>query len=135
MGISLASLALGFLLSGTAIAQSNYVAFELERENNWERQLAFEDLNGDELKDIVHGNYQSGVGRELHVYHQLPDGSFSTTAQRIEIKTEIIAVGFADLRPDPGSELLLISNSGVFSLSSALEGYSGNIKQLFDWSS
>ena len=133
LGISLASLALGFLLSGTAIAQSNYVAFELERENNWERQLAFEDLNGDELKDIVHGNYQSGVGRELHVYHQLPDGSFSTTAQRIEIKTEIIAVGFADLRPDPGSELLLISNSGVFSLSSALEGYSGNIKQLFDW--
>lgn len=121
------------LLSGSAFAQSNYIAFELERENNWERQLAFEDLNGDGLKDIIHANYQTGIGRELHVFHQQADGSFATTAQRIEIKTEIIAIAFADLRPEPGSELLLISNSGVFSLSSALEGYGGNIKQLLEW--
>ena len=121
------------LLSGAAFAQSNYVAFELERENNWERQLAFEDLNGDGLKDIIHSNYQTGIGRELHIFHQQTDGSFSTTAQRIEIKTEIIAVAFADLRATPGSELLLISNSAVYSLSSALEGYGGNIKQLLEW--
>ena len=121
------------LLSGAAFAQSNYVAFELERENNWERQLAFEDLNGDGLKDIIHSNYQTGIGRELHIFHQQADGSFSTTAQRIEIKTEIIAVAFADLRATPGSELLLISNSAVYSLSSALEGYGGNIKQLLEW--
>ncbi|MBL4581634.1 MAG: VCBS repeat-containing protein [Gammaproteobacteria bacterium] len=121
------------LLPGTAFAQSNYVAFELERENNWEQQLAFEDLNGDGLKDIIHANYQTGIGRELHVFHQQADGSFSTTAQRIEIKTEIIAVAFADIRATPGTELLLISNSGVFSLSSSLEGYRGNIKQLLEW--
>ncbi len=70
-------------------------------------------------------NYTSFINRA--------DGSFSTTAQRIEIKTEIIAVAFADLRATPGSELVLISNSGVFSLSSALEGYGGNIKQLLEW--
>jgi hypothetical protein len=110
------------LLSSATFAQSNYVAFELERENNWERQLAFEDLNGDGLKDIIHSNYQAGIGRELHIFHQQAGGSFSTTAQRIEIKTEIIAVAFADLRATPGSELVLISNSGVFSLSSAIEG-------------
>lgn len=133
MRLAILGLALYALLSGAAFAQSNYVAFELERENNWERQLAFEDLNGDGLKDIIHANYQTGIGRELHVFHQQADGSFSTTAQRIEIKTEIIAVAFADLRATPGSELLLISNSGVFSLSSALEGYGGNIKQLLEW--
>ena len=121
------------LLSSATFAQSNYVAFELERENNWERQLAFEDLNGDGLEDIIHANYQAGIGRELHIFHQREDGSFSTTAQRIEIKTEIIAVAFADLRATPGSELVLISNSGVFSLSSAIEGYGGNIKQLLEW--
>lgn len=126
-------LALAAMLAETSLAQTNYVAFELERENNWERQLAFEDLNGDGLKDIIHGNYQAGIGRELHVFHQQADGSFATTAQRIEIKTEIIAVAFADLRPDPGKELLLFSNAGVFSLSSALQGYGGNIKQLLDW--
>lgn len=133
MGLILPGLVVCALLSGAVFAQSNYVAFELERANNWERQLAFEDLNGDGLKDIIHANYQAGIGRELHVFHQQADGSFSTTAQRIEIKTEIIAVAFADLRATPGTELLLLSNSGVFSLSSALEGYGGNIKQLLEW--
>tara|TARA_B110000858_G_C17809997_1_gene480610 strand:+ start:14813 stop:16360 length:1548 start_codon:yes stop_codon:yes gene_type:complete len=133
MRLAVSSLGIYALLSSTAFAQANYSAFELERENNWERQLAFEDLNGDGLKDIIHANYQTGIGRELHIFHQQADGSFSTTAQRIEIKTEIIAVAFADLRALPGSELLLISNSGVFSLSSALEGYGGNIKQLLEW--
>ena len=133
MRLAVSGLVIYTLLSSIASAQSNYVAFELERENNWERQLAFEDLNGDGLQDIIHANYQTGIGRELHIFHQQADGSFSTTAQRIEIKTEIIAVAFADLRPLPGNELLLISNSGVFSLSSALEGYGGNIKQLLEW--
>lgn len=130
-GLALAGLAFCFLPA--ASAQSNYVAFELERENNWDRQLAFEDLDGDGRKDIVHANFQTGVGRELHVFHQRADGSFSPDPQRIEIKTEIIAVGFADLRDDPGVELVLLSSSGAFSLSSALQGYAGNIRQLFEW--
>jgi len=131
--LALAGLAVCSLPFAAASAQSNYVAFELEHENNWDQQLVFEDLNGDGLKDIIHANFQAGIGRELHVFHQQSDGSFSTSAQRIEIKTEIIAVGFADLRPEPGTELLLISNTGVFSLSSAQEGYSGNVKQLLEW--
>ncbi len=122
------------LLSPTASqAQSNYLAFELEQENNWQQQLVLEDLNGDGRKDIVYANYQPGIGRELHLFYQQIDGSFSTTAQKIEIKTEIIAIGFADLRPLPGKELIMFSNSGVFSLSAAIEAYSGNIKQLLQW--
>lgn len=115
------------------LAQSNYVAFELEHANNWDQALILEDLNGDGRKDIVHANYQAGIGRELHIFHQQADGNFSAKAQRIEIKTEIIAIGFADLRAAPGKELILYSNSGVFSLSSAIEGYSGNIRQLLQW--
>jgi hypothetical protein len=68
-----------FLLSlspMSVLSQSNYVAFELEREDNWE-QLVTVDLNGDGAKDIVHAHYQPGIGRELLVYHQAPDGSFS----------------------------------------------------------
>ena len=113
-------------------AQNNYVAFELQRENNWD-SLVTEDLNGDGSMDLVYSNYQAGIGRELFIHHQRPDGTFANTPQRIEIKTEIIAVGFADLRPAPGKELLLLAGNGVFSLSTAVEGYAGNIRQLLQW--
>ncbi len=126
------SLAPVLLIAQLSSAQSNYAAFELVRENNWD-QLITEDLNGDHLKDLVVSNYQAGIGRELLVYQQLSDGSFDSTAKRIEIKSEIIAVGFADLRAEPGKELVLFANNGVFSLSSAIDGYGGNIRQLLEW--
>ena len=116
-----------FIGSTLAHAQNNYVPYELIRENNWDT-LITEDLNGDGAKDLIFSHFQAGIGRELHVHHQQADGNFASTPQRIEIKTEIIAVGFADLRTDPGVELVLLANNGVFSLSSAVEGYAGNIK-------
>ena len=120
------------LISLCSTAQSNYVAFELVREDNFE-PLITEDLNGDGAKDIIVSHYQPGLGRELHIYHQRADGSFAATPQRIEIKTEIIAVGFADVRPQPGMELILFAANGVFSLSTAIDGYAGNIQQLARW--
>ncbi len=123
---------LGGLFASASFAQSNYVAFELDRENNWER-LVTEDVNGDGAKDIIFAHYDAAIGRELHIHHQQSDGNFSANPQRVEIKTEIIAVGFADLRSDPGKELVLLANNGVFSLSTAVEGYAGNIKLLFEW--
>jgi hypothetical protein len=113
-------------------SQNNYAAFELERDNNWDA-LILEDLNGDQLRDIIVSDYQPGIGRELLVYDQLANGQFSGTAKRIEIKSEIIAVGFADLREEPGKELVLFSNGGLFSLSSEMEGYGGNIRPLLEW--
>lgn len=113
-------------------SQTNYVAFELARADNWD-DLITEDVNGDGAKDIIISHYQADLGRELHIYHQKADGSFESTPQRIEVKTEIIAVGFADLRPEPGKELLLFASTGVYSLSTTSEGYAGNIKQLLQW--
>ena len=95
------------LLTGVCIAQNNYVTFELDRENNWER-LITEDVNGDGAKDLIFSHYDSAIGRELHIHHQQEDGNFATTPQRVEIKTEIIAVAFADLRSDPGLSLIHI---------------------------
>lgn len=113
-------------------AQENYAAFELKRENNWDT-LITQDMNGDGLQDLVFSHFDQVSGRELHILKQRSDGSFSSQPQRIEIKKEIIAIGFADLRSDPGTELLLFASSGVFSLSSALEGYAGNLKPLLQW--
>ena len=113
-------------------AQENYAAFELARDNNWD-QLITEDIDGDDRKDLIFSHYDPLIGRELKILRQREDGSFSSEPQSIEIKTEIIAIGFVDLRKDPGKELLLLASTGVYSLSSAIEGYTGNIKQLVEW--
>lgn len=113
-------------------AQNNYVESVIERNGPYGRIL-LEDLNGDGLADLVDYRWRRGTGRELLIYPQAPDGRFAPTPQLVEIKTEIIAVGFADLRPQPGKELILFANNGVFSLSTAIEGYAGNLKPLFEW--
>jgi hypothetical protein len=132
MGLAKQVWMLGCLVSSSLYAQGNYSAFELTRDENWD-PLLHHDMNGDGLKDLIYSHFSPAAGRELHILHQQIDGSFNSVPQRIEIKTEIIAVGFADLRPEPGMELVLYAGAGVFSLSTAVEGYSGNLKPLLQW--
>lgn len=113
-------------------AQENYVSHELLRENNW-GTLSAEDMNGDGKKDLIYSHHDAAIGRELRIHHQQDDGTFSANPQRIEIKTEIIGVGFADLRKDPGKEIILLASAGAFSLSTAIDGYAGNVEQLVQW--
>lgn len=120
------------LACGQTNSQTNYVAFELKRDNNFE-PLPAQDMNGDGARDLIVSSYEAGIGRELHIYLQQPNGSFDGNPLRVEIKSEIIAVGFADLRPDPGMELVLLANNGVFSLNAMQPGYAGNIRQLLSW--
>ena len=115
-----------------SMAQSNYAAFELRREQNWD-PIALEDVDGDGRKDIIVSHFAPALGRELHIFHQQATGRFSATPQRVEIKTEIVAVGFADLRSDPGKELVLFAGGGVFSLSTARQGYAQNLRLLTRW--
>lgn len=122
------------LISATSLAQSgtNYLPFEVQLNRLVER-VYNQDMNGDGLVDILLTRFDSALGRELHIHHQLADGRFEADPQRVEIKTEIIGFGFADLRPDPGMELVLLANRGVFSLSTAQEGYAGNLRPLLQW--
>ena len=120
------------LIFTSATAQTNYVSSEIERDAERSR-VVMEDMNGDDRLDLITSRWQRNVGRELLIYFQLEDGRYSPTPKPIEIKTEIIAIGFADLRDDPGKELVLFANNGVFSLSTFVEGYAGNLKPLFEW--
>ncbi len=113
-------------------AAQNYTAFELQREDDWD-ELVAEDIDGDGRADLLLAEFRPGVGRELLIHRQLPGGGFEPEPARIEIKSEIIAIGFADLRPAPGKELLLYAGDGVYSLAAGVPGYAGNIRRLFAW--
>ena len=112
----------------------NYAAFSLARAENW-APLITEDMNGDGLLDLVYANYDPSLGRQLLIHYQNASGDFPDAPQVIEIKSEIIAIGFGDLRDEPGTELILHAANGVFSLSPAIEGYAGNLRPIMRFDS
>jgi hypothetical protein len=114
-------------------AQSNYIASEIPAAE-WPDTLHFADVDGDGRTDIVIPYWSPDTGRQLHIYQQQDDRRYPAQPTRIvDIRPEIVAVTFADLRPEPGEELLLLTGTTVFSLSTAESGYAGNIRRLFDW--
>lgn len=127
---------LGFstLLASSALqAQLNFAASEIAL-GEWPDDILYADMDGDGRRDLLVPQWSAEAGREVLVYLQQSNGSYlPEPSRRVEIKPEIIAIAIADLRAEPGNELLLFASTGVFSLSSAIASYSGNLKPLFDW--
>ena len=111
----------------------NYSASEIAL-GEWPEDILIDDMDGDGRQDMIVPQWSSEAGRELLIYLQQANGRFpSEPSRHVEIKPEIVAISIADLRADPGAELLLFSGTSVFSLSSAIASYTGNLKPLFDW--
>ena len=122
----------GLLAQGSP-RQLNYIVSEIPAPE-WPNQLVMADLNGDGREDLIIPQWGAANGRQLRVFLQQSNNRFPARPSRyITILPEIVAVSFADIRPEPGAELLLFTGSAVFSLSSAIDGYSSNIRPLFDW--
>lgn len=126
--------AVGIAPGSFAQGTGSYAAFSLEREENW-TPLITEDMNGDGLLDLVYADYDATLGRQLLIHYQNASGDFPSSPQVIEIKSEIIAIGFGDLREELGTELILHAANGVFSLSPSIEGYSGNLQPIMRFDS
>lgn len=122
------------VMGSPGLAQNlNFAASELPRPE-WPQQVHAADMDGDGRLDLVLPFWSVESGRQLHIFLQQADHRFPTQPSRVvDIRSEIVAVAIADLRPEPGSELLLFTGSTVFSLSTAIASYSGNLRRLFDW--
>ncbi|HZM00278.1 MAG TPA: hypothetical protein VFD43_08505, partial [Planctomycetota bacterium] len=95
----------------------------------------FADLDGDGRRDLVMAVLARRPGlparRELRIHPMAADGMIPTEAGRvIAVPDDAIVWGCADVRDDPGLELLLMSRSGVHSLSPQVEGLRGNLRRL-----
>ncbi len=121
------------ICADSVFASLDFVSSEIDTGGNRQGYWAA-DLNGDSLKDILIATWSETNGREFLIYTQEANGKFTGSPwRRIEIKKDIVAFTLADVRPDPGSELLFFTGSACYSLSCAKEGYAGNLKKLFEW--
>lgn len=122
-----------FIHANSSLASVDFVSSEIDTGDN--RQGYWNgDMNGDGLQDIIIATWSEANGREFLIYTQETSGNFSGAPwRRIEIKKDIVAFALADLPPDPGSEFLFFTGSACYSLSCAKEGYSGNLKKLFEF--
>ena len=124
---------LAAMFSGSVVAQTNYIASEIPAPE-WPNNIRLADVDGDGLSDLIVPQWTAGIGRQLLIFQQQADQRFPAQPTRIvDVRPEIVAVTFADVRPEPGVELLLFTGNAVFSLSTAQPTYAGNIRQLFNW--
>lgn len=91
------------------------------------------DVDGDRLKDLVVPQYSPKLGRELHIYFQEANTKLANVPLKIEIKSEAIGFSLADVRETPGTEILWITADAVYSYSTSVQGYVGNLQHLLDW--
>ncbi|MGQ9425676.1 FG-GAP repeat domain-containing protein [Gilvimarinus sp. F26214L] len=125
--------ALCLLLAPPLLAAPQYVASVIEPAQEI-RSRAFGDLDGDGRQDLLLQVWSNQRGREILVYRQGEEGQYpGSPSQSIEIKRDIIAFALADLRDEPGEELLFFTRNGAYSFSSHKKSYAGNLKKLFDW--
>jgi hypothetical protein len=116
-----------------ALAQSNYQSSELPAPE-WPDQYLVVDVNGNGRQDLLLADWSTERGREIRVFLQQADGRYPAQPSRsVAIRSDVIAVMPANVRPMPGNELLLLTNNAVYSLSTAIPGYDNNLQHLFDW--
>lgn len=123
------------LLLATLPAQAapDYVASVIEPREEIQTSL-MADFNGDGRQDLLLAVWSEAAGRELLLYYQGENGQFpGSPSQRVELKSDIIAFAVADLRDEPGEELIFLTRSAIYSYSTRKSGYADNLKKLADW--
>ena len=93
-------------------------------------------VTGDERLELVLVTRSEASGqREILIYTQNPnrastDDYGSSPWRKISVFDDVIAYSFANVRDDPGQELLYFTRSGIYALSPAIESMRGNVRKL-----
>lgn len=93
-----------------------------------------EDIDGDGQPEITLAVYERSLSRrELRIWHldangQLEQEPFAT----VPILTDVVVWCWADVREEPGKELIFLSRTGAWSYSITLDGYRNNLQRLVE---
>jgi hypothetical protein len=97
-------------------------------------EYQFADTDGDGLTDlIVTSAPESERGtRTLRLYRLRADASFPVQPDfHMTVPPDVVAFSLLDLRPEPGKELVLLTRSGIFALTTTQENLQGNLRREF----
>lgn len=97
--------------------------------------VRFADMDGDGRRDLVTAVLARRPGlaarREIRIHTMGADGTLPLEPTRVvAVPDDVIVYGFADVRDDPGRELLLMTRSGIRSLSPQVEGLRDNLRRV-----
>jgi len=93
-----------------------------------------EDVDGDGRAELAVASYERAADRrELAVYRFDADGGRQAEPYaRLPVLTDVVAWCWADVRDEPGKELVFLTRSGAWSYSLTREGYRDNIARLIE---
>ncbi len=116
----------GVVCGPAPVFDSSRIVLDEDVQSGWT-----EDFDGDGRRDLIVAVHSAARGRELLVFLQSASGRFpAQPTSRVEIKRDIVAFDMADVRDEPGVELLFWTRSGCFGYSTSRSGYVGNARRL-----
>lgn len=90
----------------------------------------FLDLDDDSTLELVVAVVLPGGERELRVHPLAGSGLSREASTTIRVLPDVVGWGAADVRSEPGRELVFLTRSGAWSYSTTLPGYRDNIERL-----
>jgi len=92
----------------------------------------FVDVDLDGRDEVVLAVRTPGGTRELRIHDVTPEAVSRTPRRTIRVLEDVIAWTFADVRQEPGRELVLLTRGGAFAMDPNVEQLRGNIRRLID---
>ncbi|MFT7670174.1 MAG: hypothetical protein ACI8X5_002881 [Planctomycetota bacterium] len=90
----------------------------------------FVDIDGQGVQSLCVALRSKEGRRELRILEMTRRGFNPEPRHTISILEDILAYGFADVREEPGRELIFLTRTGAYSYSLTIDGYRNNIARL-----
>lgn len=123
------SLALLLLAAGLGPADVRFDDASLEFDGRL-LDHRFVDPDGDGTSALCVAILRPDGTRELRLHALETRRIAPEPSHRVPVLEDVLAYGFADVREEPGAELLFLTRSGAYSYSLTRDGYRGNIARL-----